>query len=140
MQIPPPPPTPPPFSPHPPTPHSGSGPPQQLRVRHILVLQKNFSQEVGRIDLQKASSVITARDIFKAHKARGSALSLTVLDNLIAHSVRFPDRLAALQASPPVSKFFNSFSSLAPLSPHVLPFPPSLLKSRGSLHPACPSF
>lgn len=55
-------------------------------------------------DLQKASSIITARDILKAQSTWVSPQF--VLNSLIAHSIPFQDQTASLQASPLVRKSF----------------------------------
>jgi len=86
----------------------------------------------GRTDVQKASSVVTARDSSKTH---GSALGLTVLRSRSARSVPFQDRPPGLQASPPLSK--RSVPPWPP--PRFLPFPPCPSKSRGGPPPClCP--
>lgn len=75
---------------------------------HTSITEKRVTKGRGggETGLQKASSIITARDIFKAHKAHGSALSLIVLNTLFAHSIPFQDQLSTLQASSPVRKCF----------------------------------
>lgn len=68
----------------------------------------------GETCKKKASSIITGRDTFKAHKAHGSALGLIVPNGLITHSITFQDQRAARQALPQIRKY------LVPALPHFL--------------------
>lgn len=96
----------PPVLPSSPLPHAWLRAQAATRGQARISVTEKWITKGGTADLQKASSIITARDILKAHKAHGPVLSLTVLNSLIAHSIPFQDQPASLQASPLVRKYF----------------------------------